>query len=128
MSSTNPVVKHEEGVRHNIKGRPVVTPLVDIYENKDEYLVVADLPGVSHDKLSVKFDKGELTLEGQWAEAEQGSALAREYRAMDFRRSFIVPDSVDVEKIGAALNNGVLTLHLPKSEAVKPRHIDIQVG
>jgi len=128
MSASNTVVKREEGVRQSIKGRPVVSPLVDIFENKDEYLVVADLPGVSSDKLTVRLDQGELTLEGQWVEDEKGSVVAREFRPMDFRRTFLVPDSVDAEKIAANLANGVLKVRLPKAEAVKPRRIEIQVG
>lgn len=127
MSNTN-VVKREEGVRQSIKGRPVVAPLVDVYENKDEYLVYADLPGVSPDKLSVRLDQGELTLEGTWVEEEKGSLVAREFRPMDFRRTFLVPDTVDPEKISANLVNGVLKVRLPKVEAVKPRRIEISVG
>jgi len=126
MSNANAVTRHEE--RQSLKGRPVVSPLVDIYENKDEYLVIADLPGVANDHLSVKLDQGELTLEGQWIEEDKGSPVAREYRPIDFRRTFLVPDSVDAEKISANLANGVLKVRLPKSEGVKPRRIEIQVG
>ena len=128
MSDTHSVVKRDEAVRQGIKGRPVGSPLVDVFENKDEYLIVADLPGVSSDRLSVRLHQGELSLEGQWIDEEKGTPVAREFRPIDFHRTFLVPDTIDADKITANLANGVLKLRLPKTEAVKPRQIQIQVG
>jgi len=128
MSENVPVVKREEGLRQTIKGRPVVSPLVDVFENKEEYLLIADLPGVAPENLGIRLDKGELAVEGTWSEEEKGSVLAREYRPIDFRRTFLVPDAVDPERITARLANGVLKVHLPKVDAVKPRRIEVKVG
>jgi len=127
MSNTQ-VVRREESLPKNLKGRPVVSPLVDVFENKDEYLVLADMPGVDKDNLTVRLDQGELTVEGCWSCEEKGTPLAREYRSLDFRRVFVMPDGVDVDAISATLANGVLTLRLPKAEAVKPRKISVRVG
>jgi len=127
MSNTQ-VTRREENLPKNLKGRPVVSPLVDVFESKDEYLVVADMPGVDKENLGIRLDQGELTVEGCWTCEEKGAPIAREYRPLDFRRVFIVPDGVKEEAISAALANGVLTLRLPKAEAVKPRRITVQVS
>ena len=91
----------------------VVTPPIDVFENADEYRIVADLPGVKKDDLHVSWAPGELTVEGQ-----NGDRL--------FRRAFSLPDGVDSEGIVADLANGVLTLTLPKAAEVKPRRIQVR--
>lgn len=100
----------------------VVLPSVDIFENGEEFLVVADLPGVPPGGLSVRLDQQRLEVEGTQTEAFAG----RESKV--FRRTFQVPDVVDREAVRAELSGGVLRLHLGKGEASKPRHIDVTVG
>ncbi len=95
--------------------RYAITPKVDVYENADAYLLVADLPGVGKDDLHVSWSRGELTLEGH-----SGPRL--------FRRAFTVPDGIDADRIGADLVNGVLRLTLPKVAAVKPRKIEVRAS
>jgi HSP20 family molecular chaperone IbpA len=112
-------------------GRLAVRPRVDVFENDAEYLVVADVPGVTKDAIDVRFEEGELRLEARRAAAapaQDTRALAEEYRAADFRRAFAMPEGVDAEKIDAELANGVLRLHLPKSAARRPRRIDIRAS
>jgi len=110
--------------------RPTVTPPCDIFENQDGIVVLADLPGVSPDSLRVHLDKNELTIEARRElSTQQGAAgVQTEYRAADFRRRFAVPSGIDGDKINAQLRNGVLTLNLPKSEALKPREIKVRAG
>lgn len=91
----------------------VALPKVDVFENGDEYLVLADLPGVTKEELNVSWSKGELTIEGR-----HGERL--------FRRAFTVPDGVDSQNITADLATGVLTLKLPKAPEVKPRRIQVR--
>lgn len=93
----------------------VVTPEVDVYENADEFLVLADLPGVAKEALDVSFARGELTL--------QGTNTHRMYR-----RVFTLPEGIDAQHIAADLHDGVLTLHLPKAPEVKPRKIEVRAG
>ncbi len=126
MSTDRNLTHRAESNPEKIQQRPAVPPAVDIYENADELLVVADLPGVTQDKLAIRLEKGELTFEGRRAEAAE-----REQSAVDlpdFRRSFVVPQGIDSDKIAAELQAGVLRIHLPKSASLKPRQIPISAG
>ncbi len=111
-----------------VSEHPTVRPPVDIYENRDEYLVVADLPGVDKDRLDIQLVDSQLTIEGQVGEEAGEHTIEREFRLINYRRSFELPEHVDRQKVAAKLENGVLTLHLPKSEAVKPKRIQVQAG
>ena len=103
-------------------------PPFDIYENKEELLLIADLPGVKTDQLKIHMDKNELTIEGLRTAAKHDHVLAQEFEVCDYRRTFVVPPGIDEEKIKAETKYGVLRLHLPKSEAVKPRQIQVKAG
>jgi HSP20 family molecular chaperone IbpA len=103
-------------------------PPFDIYENKEELLLVADLPGVKTDHLKIHMDNNELTIEGLRTPAKHDHVLAEESGVCDYRRTFSVPPGIDEEKIRAETKYGVLRLHLPKSEAVKPRQIQVKAG
>lgn len=106
-----------------------VTPPVDIYENADELLLVTDMPGVSQDGITVNLEKRELTIEGKRTKAEgEGRPLAVESEELSYRRSFILPQGIDAEKVSAELRNGVLRVRIPKAPAVKPRQIQVKVG
>src|SRR5262245_61354139 len=89
--------KHPE----HVSERPAVAAQVDVYENAKELLVVADLPGVSKQDLSIQVDAETLTIEGRRAETPTGTALVAEYRSFDFRRTFSVPEGIDRAKIEA---------------------------
>jgi HSP20 family protein len=108
--------------------RPSVAPACDIYESEDEVLVVADLPGVKTDGLKINVDKGEMTLEARRDVALEGTSLSEEIRDCDFHRRFLVPPGIDGTKIDAELKDGVLRLHLPKSDQLKPRQIAVRAG
>jgi len=108
--------------------RRSVPPACDIYENKEEVLLVADMPGVAPEALKINLDNDELTLEARRDLPSEGALLTEEYRACDFRRHFVVPSGIDASRIAAELKNGILHLHLPKSEQVKPRQISVQAG
>jgi len=109
--------------------RQAVTPACDIYENREEILLIADLPGVTPEGLSIHLDKGELSLEARRdVNAQPSSVAMAEYADCDFRRRFVVPTGIDSANISAQLKNGVLELHLPKSDALKPREIAVRAG
>lgn len=102
-------------------------PPVDIYEKQDALTVLADLPGVAADGLSVHVDQGVLTLEGKVGPVdESGTLLLREFDLTSFYRQFRIAETIDTEKIRAALKNGVLHLTLPKVERAKPRQIPVE--
>lgn len=106
--------------------RPTVAPPVDIYENDDELLLLADLPGVSNESLHVRIENGELTVEGHWAGKAEGTLIGAGFPAVDYRRSFTVPDGIAADKVSAELKRGVLHIHLPKAEAYRPRQIKVK--
>jgi HSP20 family protein len=108
--------------------RPAIAPGCDIYENRDEILLVADLPGVSSGALKINVDNGELTVEARREVSAAGTLLGAEFRECDFRRRFAVPPGIDGNKISAELKHGVLRLHLLKSDALKPRQIAVKAG
>lgn len=109
--------------------RPTLVPACDVYENKDEILVIADLPGIEADALQINLEKGELVLEAHRdGAAKEGAFLGAEWGSCDFRRRFSIPRGIDASKISAALKDGVLHLHLPKSEVLKPRQIAVSAG
>jgi HSP20 family molecular chaperone IbpA len=99
--------------------RPVLTPAVDIHENEHEYLLVADVPGVSAGSVTIRYDRGELVMQAM---------RKLDDMEVDYRRSFRVPDVIDPSKIEAKLDHGVLTVHLAKAEDVKPRKIQIKTA
>lgn len=129
MSHQTDIVKREPQSLVQSDLRPAITPACDIYESDDEILVVADVPGATADMLDINLEKGELTLEARReAPVQPGTFLGVEYRDCDFRRRFAVPGGIDADRISAELREGVLHLHLPKSEALKPRQIPVQAG
>ena len=103
-----------------------LTPSVDIFENSEEILVYADLPGVKKENLTIDLDNGQLTLVGNRYMEQEKDMQLDEFGTAQYRRVFSVPQGIDLAKVDAELNEGVLKLHLPKSEAVKPRRIEVR--
>ena len=103
-------------------------PHVDILEHADELTVLADMPGVKADAIDIHFENGALTIYGKVDErqAAETEYLMQEYGVGDFSRTFQVSEHVDAARITAEYADGVLTLHLPKVEAAKPRKITVQ--
>ncbi len=104
-----------------------IRPPVDIYETKDTLMLMADLPGVSKDGLEVRVSDNVLTIEGRPAHVAPGKIVYREYDLANFFRQFELSEEIDQEKIRADLKDGVLALHLPKTEKAKPRQVQVKV-
>lgn len=103
-----------------------VTPRVDVLETENEFLVLADLPGVKPNEVDIRFEKGELTIHGTRPPSCCGkSAAVREYEPVNYHRGFVVAETVAADRISAELKHGVLTVRLPKVEAVKPKRIAV---
>lgn len=103
-----------------------ISPEVNIRETKDGYVLEAEMPGVNKDGLEITLENNELTIVGRRAsEAVAGEALFRERSSAHFRRVFELDPAVDAGRINAKVNQGVLSLTLPKSEKVKPRKIAV---
>lgn len=103
-----------------------VAPVVDIYENDEEILLHADMPGVTKDKILVNVDNGKLEISGVRNLQRKGVESWQEFDDVEYKRVFSVPQTIDVEKVNAELKDGTLKLHLPKAEAAKPRTIEIR--
>jgi HSP20 family protein len=103
-------------------------PNVDILERSDELTVLADIPGATSDDIDIQFEDGQLSIFArvQPRQGEQTQYLVREYGIGDYYRSFRVSEAIDAAKINAEYADGVLVLHLPKAEALKPRKINVR--
>jgi HSP20 family protein len=128
MSENKDITVREEELSERNRQIPTVAPLVDILENDDEILLYADMPGVTKENVSINIDNGRLALSGVREVKSVGAISWEEFADLEYRRTFSVPQSIDVARVNAELKEGVLLLHLPKSEAAKPRQIEIKVG
>jgi HSP20 family protein len=102
-------------------------PRFDIVETEDELVLYGDLPGVTPENLDVRFENERLIIHGKVEPRHQDHEFVYgEYGIGDYYREFQVLEGIDPEQISADLKNGVLCVHLPKSEAVKPRRIEVK--
>jgi len=107
------------------------SPLVDITEDDKEYLIKADLPDVKKEdvKLTVQNDVMSISGERKYEKEEKGKKYHRVERAYgSFLRSFTIPEDADGGKVSAEYKDGVLKVHLPKSEKAKPKSIEVKVS
>ncbi len=103
-----------------------VTPQAAIHETKEGYVLQAEMPGVNKAGLEVTVTNNELTIVGRRSDPEvKAETVYRESRPRDFRRVFELDPAIDSAKIEARMDQGILTLTLPKAERVKPRKIAI---
>jgi len=107
------------------------TPTVDICETDREYLIKMELPEVRKEDVKVTVEDGVLTIQGERRQEreEKGKKFHRVERSYGtFMRGFTVPDGVDEGRVSAEFKDGMLILHLPKSEKAKPKAIEVKVG
>jgi HSP20 family protein len=103
-----------------------VIPAVNLRETKEAWLLEAEMPGVNKNGVEITVANNELTLTGRRSdEAPAGDAIYRESRDTGYRRVFDLDPAVDTARISAKIEQGVLTVTLPKTESVKPRKIEI---
>ncbi|MDX1410938.1 MAG: Hsp20/alpha crystallin family protein [Nitrospirales bacterium] len=106
-------------------------PLVDITEDEKEYTIKAELPDVKKDevRISVQNDVLSITGERKYEKEEKNKKYHRVERAYgSFSRSFTVPDDADADRVSAEFKEGLLQVHLPKSEKVKPKTVEVKVS
>lgn len=103
-------------------------PAIDMYQNEDDLIVKASLPGLTKDDVDITVTDGVLTLRGEYKtnEDKASSYHLREHHYGIFERSLSLPTDVEVDKAKAEFENGILTITLPKAEAVKPKMISIK--
>ena len=125
----NTAVNNETGADAQEQTRAAqnyATPGVNILETAEDYVLQAELPGVNKDGVEITLEGNELTLVGRRQRAEsKAPALYRESSIADFRRVFELGRAIDSARIDAKIEQGVLTVRLPKSDRVKPRKISV---
>lgn len=109
-------------------GTNLWAPVVDITETPKEYLVRAELPGMSKEEVKITVDEGVLTLSGERRFEQTDEKRHRTERSYGcFERSFSLPSDVAADRIAADYKDGILSLHLPRSEQKKPKSVEVRV-
>lgn len=110
--------------------RRSAAPPVDVFENADELLIVADVPGVANDGIDLRVENDTLTLVARRAnqKVEASPALVREYDEVDFEATYRIPAGIDTGAIAAETKNGTLVVRLPKAAAARARKIVVRSG
>ena len=128
MTDKKDITKTEKNSIEKTRKLKSATPSVDIYENEHEILLYADMPGVHKDDATVNIENGKLSISGIRRLDHQGVSNWEEFVNVEYVRSFSIPQTINIEDVAAKLKDGVLTLHLPKSEASKPRLIEVKAA
>jgi HSP20 family protein len=103
-----------------------ITPPASVTDAADGYTLEIEMPGVRKDGLDISVENNELTIIGRRSmPAVEGNLIHRESRPVNFRRAFELDPSIDADKISARIDQGLVTLTLPKAEHVKPRKITV---
>jgi HSP20 family protein len=104
-------------------------PALDVYQDKDQFTVVAELPGLKKENIELSLQDGVLTISGERKQEKEGEEGYRNERFFGrFQRSVTLPASVDSSKVKATYEDGILKVVLPKAEEAKPKKIEVSVG
>jgi HSP20 family molecular chaperone IbpA len=124
---TKPSAEEATTTEHTRGGR-CYRPSVDIVETEGELTVLADVPGADAQRIDVKFEEGTLAIHAhvEPRQPDDTEYALQEFGVGDFYRTFQVSEAIDASKITAEYTDGVLILHLPKTEATKPRRIAVK--
>ncbi len=135
VETTNPTPELEPRVKRAVEREltrtgPWFRPDVDILERADEFVVVADLPGVDEKHVNVRLEDGVLSLDATLETVPDASwtPIYTEYQAGGYHREFALSERIDVARINASMRDGVLELRLPKLDQHRTRTIQVQAG
>jgi HSP20 family protein len=126
-----PKAKEEAPARgERVRPGRVFVPAVDIFETPEALVLVADMPGVSGEKVMLDLKENQLVISGEISApmGEGETLVSQEYVTGDYYREFQLGELIDKNRIEATMNDGVLKLLLPKAEKAKPRKIEVKVG
>jgi HSP20 family molecular chaperone IbpA len=129
-TDTKEVAAHGTGDVQRSEPETVIRPPVDVFEDVDGITLIADMPGVSRERLALQVDTDSLTVEGEAKLDMPGGmeALYADVRATRYRRSFALSRELDTDAIDASLKDGVLQVRIPKRAEVRPRRIEVRTG
>ena len=126
MESMNTVVRENHTSANGTSPEKFIMPAATVLENSDGYTLTVEMPGVSKKNIEMWVENNDLTIVGRREAVSVGGKLVhRESRPENFRRSFEIDPSIDPEKISAKIEQGLVTLVLPKAEQAKPRKIEV---
>ncbi|MEP6558208.1 MAG: Hsp20/alpha crystallin family protein [Burkholderiales bacterium] len=112
------------------RSKVALTPAIDVFENQDGITLLADMPGVSKDDLDIQIEAHMLTIQGDvtldQVQGTKASQIADE--RSHYRRVFTLSKALDADQVSAELNQGVLTLRIPKAAHAQPRKVVVQAG
>lgn len=116
--------ENQEAGQHSIEQTANIAPYVDIEATNSGYTLYAEMPGVNREGIEITIEDGNLVIAGRRQRLTvSGEPLHRESRQLDFRRVYELDPSIDADKISARIEQGILTVTLPKAENLKPRRI-----
>ncbi len=122
----------QENSAMQARGEPesVMLPPVDIYEDANGFTLLADLPGVTRERLNIQVDGNDLTIEGEAAidMPENMDALYADVASTRYQRRFTLSSELATDDIRAEMKDGVLTLRMPKRAELQPRKIEVSAG
>jgi HSP20 family protein len=118
------------GEEQNGRAEPALRPAVDIFETQEGITLRADMPGVSKDRLNLRVDGTNLLVEGRIGitPQDQMQPLYADVRSAVFRRTFLLSNELEANKIDANLKDGVLTVRIPKRAELRPRRIEVRTA
>jgi HSP20 family molecular chaperone IbpA len=130
METTRDIAKTDGAAAQKRDDQFVLQPPVDIFEDAHGIMVVAEMPGVSKDRLNVQADRERLTIEGEAViELPQGmQAIHADVQYTRYSRSFVLSSELESDAIDAKLKDGVLTIRIPKRKEFRPRKIEVRVA
>ena len=122
----NTTVVRENRDADRAQNEQFVAPAASVVEASDGYTLEVEMPGVNKEGLEISIENNELTVLGRRSLPEvEGTLIHRELRQENYRRTFELDPSIDTDKISAKIDQGVVTLTLPKAEHIKPRKITV---
>jgi HSP20 family protein len=124
------VVKSDNKQDVKVNKNEYILPLADIIETESEFIIEMEMPGIEKDKMDINIENDVLTIESN-ADFEDKCKLkcvAQDFVLQNYKRSFNLNNSVDINHISAEMENGILRLTLAKSENLKPRKIEVKAG
>ena len=131
MTDRSEIQTHEKKELSSVEEKTIpgkyYIPDTDIYETSDSLMVVMEIPGVGSESVDIRLEKDTLTVNASidLENYKRFKPVYTEYNVGHYSRSFVLSDKVDQDRIEAKVSDGVLTLRLPKAEAVKPRKIQV---
>jgi HSP20 family molecular chaperone IbpA len=133
MAATQEVVKGGSAATTQSKGREeefAMRPPVDIFEDAHGIMVVAEMPGVSKERLNVQADRNSLRIEGEAViDMPKGmEAIHADVQSTRYARTFVLSGELETDAIDAKLKDGVLTVRIPKRSEFRPRKIEVRAG